>query len=90
MDTETLVFFTFGQLNNFIRKLCCRSLLPKHVPKKTDWTQLPVFRTAELRQLSSRDFPTRSRLKQDLDVASTANVMRDYRDWEGAIPNMAN
>ena len=83
------VFFTFGQLNSFIRKLCYRSLLPKHLPKETDWTQLPILRTAELRQLSSRDFLTRLRLKQDLDAASTAKVNRDNSDREGPIPNMA-
>ena len=82
-------FFTFGQLNNFIRKLCYRSLLPKHSPKETDWTQLPVLRTAELRQLSSRDFLTRLRLKQDLDAASTAKVRRDNSDREGPIPNLS-
>ena len=82
-------FFTSGQLNNFIRKICYRSLLPKHLPKETDWTQLPVLRTAELRQLSSRDFFTRLRLKQELDAASTSKVKRDYSDWECPIPNKA-
>ena len=59
------------------------------MPKKTDWTQLPVLRTAELRQMSTRDFLTRLRLKQDLDAASTAKVRRDNSDREGPIPNMS-
>ena len=83
-------FFTFGQLNNFVRKLCYRALLPKHLPKDTDWTQLPVLRTADLRQLSSRDFLTRLRLKQDLDAAATAKVKRDHCDQEGPISNMTS
>ena len=71
-----------------MRKLCYRALLPKHLPKDTDWTQLPVLRTADLRQLSSRDFLTRLRLKQDLEAAATAKVKRDHSDQEGPIPNM--
>ena len=82
-------FFTFGQLNSFVRKLCYRALLPKHLPKDTDWTQLPMLRTADLRQLSSRDFLTRLKLKQDLDAAATAKVERDHCDQEGSIPNKA-
>ena len=77
--------FTFGQLNCFVRKLCYRSFLHKHVPKDTDWTQLPVLRTAELRQLSSRDFLTRLRLKLD---TATSKIKRDYSDQEGPIPNL--
>ena len=80
-------FFTFGQLNNFARKLCYRSLLPKHHPSETDWTQLPILRTAELRQLSSRDFFHRLKLKEDLDGAANTKVKRDYSDKEGPIPN---
>ena len=80
-------FFTFGQLNNFARKLCYRSLLPKHHPSETDWTQLPILRTAELRQLSSRDFLHRLKLKEDLDGAANSKVKRDYSDKEGPIPN---
>ena len=38
-------FFTFGQLNSFIRKLCYRSLLPKHVPKEADWTSTETVET---------------------------------------------
>ena len=79
--------FTYGQLNNFIRKLCYCSLLPKHtdwiLPKDTDWTQLPVLRTAELRQLSSRDF------LHWLDKAATVKVKRDHSDKAGPIPNIA-
>ena len=82
-------FFTFGVLNSFGRELCYRSLLPEHLPKETDWTQLPVLRTAELRQMSTRDFLARLRLKQDLEAASTAKVRRDNSDREGPIPNMS-
>ena len=82
-------FFTFGQLNNFIRKLCYRSLLPKHHPSETDWTQLPILRTAELRQLSSRDFLHRLKLKEDLDGAAESKVKRDHSDKEGPIPNFS-
>ena len=81
--------FTYGQLNNFIRKLCYRSLLPKHLPKDTDWTQLPVLRTLELCQLSSGDFLHRLKLKEDLDKAATAKVKRDHSDKEGHILNLA-
>ena len=80
-------FFNFGQLNNFARKLCYRSLLPKHHPSETDWTQFPILRTAELRQLSSRDFLHRLKLKEDLDGAANSKVKRDYSDKEGPIPN---
>ena len=82
-------FFTFGQLNNFVRKLCYRSLLPKHHPKNTDWTQLPILRSAELRQLSTRDFLHRLKLKEDLDGAASSKIKRDYSDKEGPIPNFS-
>ena len=82
-------FFTFGQLNSFVRKLCYRSLLPKFTPKETDWSQLPLLRTETLRQLSTRDFLVRLKLKQDLDQAATAKVKRDHSDKEGPIPNLA-
>ena len=82
-------FFTFGQLNSFIRKLCYRSLLPKFTPKETDWSQLPILRTETLRQLSSRDFLDRLKLKQDLDHAATVKVKRDHCDKEGRIPKLA-
>ena len=82
-------FFTFGQLNSFIRKLCYRSLLPKFSPKENDWSQLPILRTETLRQLSSRNFLARLKLKQDLDQTATANVKRDHSDKEGPIPNLA-
>ena len=81
--------FTYGQLNNFIRKLCYRSLLPKHLPKDTVWTQLPVLRTSELRQLSSREFLNRLKLKEDLDKDAAAKVKPDHSDKEGPIPNRA-
>ena len=81
-------FFTFKQLNYFIRKLCYRSLLPKHHPKDTDWTQLPILRTAEVRQFSSRVFLHRLHLKEDLDKAATAKVKRDHSDTDGPIPNL--
>ena len=82
-------FFNFGQLNSFVRKLCYRSLLPKFLPKDTDWTQLPILRTETLRQLSSRDFLVRLKLKQDLEQAATAKVKRDNSDKEGLSPNLA-
>ena len=47
-----------------------------------------MLRTAELRQLSSRDFFTRLRLKFDLDEAATAKVKRDHSDREGPISNI--
>ena len=81
-------FFTSGQMNSFVRKLYYRSLLPKHLPKDTDWTQLPVVRTAELRLLSTRNFLTRLRLKLDLDAADTAKVERDNGEKEGPILNL--
>ena len=82
-------FVTFGQLNSSVRNICYRSLLPKHFPKETDWTQSPVLRTAELRELSSRDFLSRLRLKLDLDAAAIAKVKRDNSDREVPIPNLA-
>ena len=75
-------------MNSFVRELCYRSLLPKHLPKDTSWTQLPVLRTAELRQLSTRDFLTRLRLKQGLDAAATAKVEKDNGKREGPIHNL--
>ena len=63
--------------------------MPKFTPKETDWSQLPILRTETLRQLSSRDFLTRLKLKQDLDQAATAEVKRDHSDKEGPIPNLA-
>ena len=49
-----------------------------------------MLRTADLRQLSSRDFLTRLRLKQDLEAAATAKVKRDHCDQEGPISNMTS
>ena len=89
MGHQDAGFFTFGQLNSFVRKLCYRSLLPKFTPKETDWSQLPLLRTETLRQLSTRDFLVRLKLKQDLDQAATAKVKRDHSDKEGPIPNLA-
>ena len=47
-----------------------------------------MLRTAELQQLSSRDFLTNLRLKLDLDEAATAKVQRDNSNREGPIPNL--
>ena len=82
-------FFTFGQLNSFVRKLCYRSFLPKFLPEDTDWTQLSILHTDTLRQLSTRDFLVRLKLKQDLDQAATAKGKRDHSDREGPLPNLA-
>ena len=62
-------FFTFGELCRYIRRLCQRALLPKHTPADTDWSGLLQLQLDRVRQLSSRDFLLRLKLKTDIDQA---------------------
>ena len=63
-------FFTFGELCRYIRKLCHGSLLPKHNPAETNWSGLLQLQLEGVRQLSSRDFLLRLKLKSDVDSLS--------------------
>ena len=60
-------FFTFGERCRYIRRLCQRALLPKHTPADTDWSGLLQLQLDGVRQLSSRDFLLRLKLKTDID-----------------------
>ena len=75
-----------------MRKLCYRSLLPKHLPDETDWTGLHTLQGESLTQLSSRDFLNRLKLKGDLDVACRSRAKREvddpqsvHTDFEAAV-----
>ena len=71
-------FFTFGQLYQSVRKLSYWSLLPKFVPRESDWTRLGELQTAELRQLyTTQDLLIRRSLKTDLDAAANAEAGRE-------------
>ena len=69
-------FFTFGELCRYIRKLCSRAILPKHTPADTDWSGLLQLSLDECRELSSRDFLNRLKLKFDLDGASRTKARK--------------
>ena len=71
-------FFTFGELCRYIRKLCSRSILPKHTPADTDWSGLLQLALDECRELSCRDFLTRLNLKFDLEGASRVKARKDH------------
>ena len=77
MKLRDSVFFTFGELCRFIRKLCSRSILPKYTPADTDWSGLLELLLDECRELSCRDFLTRLKLKFSLDEASEAKVQKE-------------
>ena len=75
-----------------MRKLCYRSLLPKHLPDEAEWTGLHSLQGESLTQLSSRDFLNRLKLKGDLDAACRARAKREaddpqsvYTDSEAAV-----
>ena len=68
--------FTFGEMCRYIRKLCSRAILPKHTPADTDWSGLLQLSLDECRELSSRDFLNRLKLKFDLDGASRAKARK--------------
>ena len=70
-------FFTYGQLNQYVRKLGYRSLLPKFVPREGDWTRLGELQTATLRQLSTEDFLVRLNLRTNLDAAAMSKAERE-------------
>ena len=70
-------FFTYGQLNQYVRKLGYRSLLPKFGPREGDWTRLGELQTATHRQLSTEDFLIRLNLRTDLDAAAVAKAERE-------------
>ena len=70
-------FLTYRELRQFVRKLCYRSLLPKHLPEETDWTGLCSLQGETLTQLSSREFLNRLKLNGDLDVACRARAKRE-------------
>ena len=70
-------FFTFGKLNQYVRKLCYRSLLPTFVPREGDWTCLGNLQTATLRQMSTEDFLIRLNLETKLDAAVKAKGERE-------------
>ena len=71
-------FFTFGELCRYIRKLCSRSILPKHTPADTDESSLLQLPLDHCRELSCRDFLARLKLKFNLEEASRAKVRKDY------------
>ena len=70
-------FFTFGELCRFLRKLCGRSILPKHTPADSDWSGLLQFSLSDCRELSCRDFFSRLKLKFDLEEASRSKAKKD-------------
>ena len=74
MRRRDSVFFTFGELSRYIRKLCSRGILPKHTPAETDWSGLLQLPLDECRELSCRDFLTRLKLKYNLEEASRAKA----------------
>ena len=73
-------FLTFGQLCQFIRKLCYRSLLPAFVPAVTEWSAVLDLSGRELKQLSSPVFIFRLKMKSDLDGACRIKARRDLSD----------
>ena len=70
-------FFTYGELCRYIRKLCQRSLLPKCTPADTNWSGLLQLQLEGVRQLSSRDFLLRLKLKSDVDSLCYQKAKRD-------------
>ena len=90
-------FFTYREFHQFIRKLGARTLLPKHVPGILDWQALEDLRGQDLRQLSSRDFLTRLKLKEDLGAACLSRVQKESSekkpsaaDLEAAVEAIRN
>ena len=69
--------FTYREFAQFIRKLGARALLPKHVPGILDWQALEDLRGQDLRHLSSRDFLSRLKLKEDLGAACLSRVQKE-------------
>ena len=69
--------FTFGELCRYIRRLCQRALLPKHTPADTDWSGLLQLQLDGVRQLSSRDFLLRLKLKTDIDQACQQKAKKE-------------
>ena len=85
-------FFTYGQLNQHVRKLGYRSLLPKFVPREGDWTRLGELQIATLRQLSTEDFLIRLNRRTDLDAAAVAMAERElgeHKPTEAAKAELA-
>ena len=70
-------FFTFGELCRFLRKLCGRTILPKHTPADSDWSGLLQLSLSDCRELSCRDFLSRPKLKFDLEEASRSKAKKD-------------
>ena len=73
-------FFTFRELHHFFRKLCHRSLLPKHVHGLLYWKALHDLQDQELRQLSSCDFHLRLKLKTYLDGDCRTRVQKENNE----------
>ena len=69
-------FFTYREFHQFIRKLFTRAL-PKHVPGILDWQALEDIQGQDLRQLSSRDFLSRLKLKEDLGATYLSRVQKE-------------
>ena len=83
-------FFTFGQLNQYVRKLGYRSLLPKFVSREGGWTHLEELQTATLRQLSTEDFLIRLNLRTDLDAAAKSEkVLGGQKTTEASETELA-
>ena len=85
-------FFTFGELCRYIRRLCQRTLLPKHTPADTDWSGLLQLQLDGVRQLSSRDFLLRLKLKTDIDQACQQKAKKELSsksDQAQAIEKLA-
>ena len=64
-------------MHNFVCKLCSRYFLPNFVPGLMDWMALKDLPGQDLRQLSSRDFLHRLKLKPDLDAACRIHVQEE-------------
>ena len=92
MKRQDSGFFTFGELCRDIRKLCHRSLPPKFFPSDTDWSGLIQLQLGQVRQLSTREFLLRLKLKTDIDLIMQAKAKKDLShktDQAQAIEKLA-
>ena len=73
-------FFIFGQLCQFIHKLCMRCLAAKCIPKSTEWYDLLSLNVEEKQVLLPSDFLQRLKLDAKVDAVMRRQAAQDLSD----------